>query len=37
MRFDERTRRMVLAGTYPGIGTDKILENMGFEVDVSPI
>jgi len=35
MGFDEKTRRMYLAGTYPGVETETILENMGFEVDVS--
>ncbi len=35
LRFDEETRRMYLAGTYPGVAPEKILNNMGFEVDVS--
>jgi glutaconate CoA-transferase subunit B len=34
-RYDEATKRMYLAGYYPGVTPQKILENMGFEVDVS--
>ena len=37
MRFDEETRRMYLAGIYPGVDTDRILDNMGFEVDMSRV
>lgn len=37
MRFDEETRRMYLAGIYPGVDTDRILGNMGFEVDMSRV
>ena len=35
MRFDEETKEMYLGGTYPGISPQEILENMGFQVDVS--
>lgn len=35
MRFDDKTREMYLAGCYPGIQAEDILENMDFEVDVS--
>ena len=34
-RFDEITRQMYLAGCYPGITTQQVLENMEFSVDVS--
>jgi glutaconate CoA-transferase, subunit B len=34
-RFDRLTKRMYLAGYYPGITTGQILENMEFTVDVS--
>jgi len=34
-RFDESTKRMYLAGYYPGITVQQILENMEFAVDVS--
>jgi glutaconate CoA-transferase subunit B len=34
-RFDEITRKMYLAGYYPGITIREILENMEFSVDVS--
>ena len=35
MRFDEETKEMYLSGYYPGISPQEILENMGFQVDVS--
>jgi glutaconate CoA-transferase, subunit B len=35
MRFDEHTKEMYLAGYYPGIKPDTILENMEFPVDIS--
>lgn len=35
MRFDERTKRMYLAEYYPGVSVEQILENTGFELDVS--
>jgi glutaconate CoA-transferase subunit B len=35
MRFDEDTRRMYLSGCYPGISPQTVLDNMGFEVDIS--
>ncbi|MCE5261929.1 MAG: ketoacid-CoA transferase [Deltaproteobacteria bacterium] len=34
-RFDGPTKRMYLSGSYPGITTQQILENMEFAVDVS--
>ena len=34
-RFDPLTKRMVLAGYYPGITPRQILENMEFTVDIS--
>lgn len=35
MRFDERTKRMYLAGYYPTSSPEDVIENTGFEVDVS--
>jgi glutaconate CoA-transferase subunit B len=35
MGFDDRTRRMYLEGYYPGITPQRILDNMGFEIDIS--
>jgi glutaconate CoA-transferase subunit B len=35
MRFDKHTRRMYLSGCYPGITPQAVLDNMGFEVDIS--
>jgi glutaconate CoA-transferase subunit B len=35
MRFDAASRRMFLGGTYPGIEPERVLDNMGFAVDVS--
>ena len=35
MRFDDETKEMYLAGYYPGIKKEDILDNMEFEVDVS--
>ncbi len=35
MGFDETTREMVLTGYFPGITPQRILDNMGFEIDVS--
>jgi glutaconate CoA-transferase subunit B len=34
-RFDEITKQMYLAGCYPGITTQQVLENMEFSLDVS--
>jgi glutaconate CoA-transferase, subunit B len=34
-RFDELTRKMYLAGFYPGIAIEKILDHMEFSVDIS--
>jgi glutaconate CoA-transferase, subunit B len=35
MRFDQITKEMYLAGTYPGITPEKILANMEFDMDIS--
>lgn len=35
MRFDAASRRMYLAEYFPGKSVDRILENTGFELDVS--
>lgn len=35
LKFDEVTKRMYLAGTYPGITKEQVSENTGFELDVS--
>jgi len=35
MGFDASTKRMVLKGCYPGIHAEQVLENMGFEIDIS--
>jgi len=35
MGFDEKTKEMYLSGYYPGITPRQILDNMGFEVDVT--
>jgi len=35
MRFDEKTKRIYLAEHYPDVSIDEILENTGFEMDVS--
>jgi len=35
LRFDSLTRRMYLDGLYPGVTVTQVLDNMGFEVDVS--
>ncbi|MCP4749841.1 MAG: ketoacid-CoA transferase [Proteobacteria bacterium] len=35
MEFDPITREMYLKGHYPGITPQRVLDNMGFEVDVS--
>lgn len=37
MRFDETTKEMYLAGIYPGISPEKVLENMAFPVDISRV
>ena len=36
-RFDEITRQMYLAGCYPDITPEQVLENMEFTVDVSRV
>jgi glutaconate CoA-transferase subunit B len=35
MGFDENTKEMFLTGYFPGISPQKILDNMGFEIDIS--
>lgn len=35
MRFDEKTKRMYLAGYYPTSSIEDVLENTGFDIDVS--
>jgi len=35
MKFDEQTKRMYLAGYYPNSSPEDIIENTGFEIDVS--
>lgn len=35
MRFDEKTRRMYLAGYYPTSSIEDVVENTGFDIDVS--
>lgn len=35
MRFDEKTKRMYLAGYYPTSSVEDIIENTGFDIDVS--
>jgi glutaconate CoA-transferase, subunit B len=34
MRFDETTRRMYLAGCYPGVTPQQVLDSTGFAIDV---
>ncbi len=35
MRFDDKTRKMYLAGCYPGISAEQVQDQMGFAVDLS--
>jgi len=35
MKFDEETKEMYLSEYYPGITVEKVIENTGFEIDVS--
>lgn len=35
MKFDEKTKRMYLAGYYPTSSPEDIIENTGFDIDVS--
>lgn len=35
MRFDDETKRMYLAEYFPGVTIEEIIENTGFEIDVS--
>lgn len=35
MKFDEKTKRMYLAGYYPTSSPEDVIENTGFEIDVS--
>jgi hypothetical protein len=33
--FDENTREMYLRNHYPGVSTEQVSENMGFQIDLS--
>jgi glutaconate CoA-transferase subunit B len=35
MRFDDKSRKMYLAGCYPGISAEQVQDQMGFAVDMS--
>ena len=35
MKFDEKTKRMYLAGYYPTSSPEDVIENTGFDIDVS--
>lgn len=35
MKFDDETKEMYLSEYYPGISVEKVIENTGFEIDVS--
>ncbi|MDL2289136.1 CoA-transferase subunit beta [Clostridia bacterium OttesenSCG-928-F22] len=35
MKFDDKTKRMYLSEYFPGVTVEQILENTGFEMDVS--
>lgn len=35
LKFDEKTKRMYLAGYYPSSSPEDVIENTGFEIDVS--
>ncbi len=35
MKFDDNTKEMYLSEYYPGVSIEKIVENTGFEIDVS--
>ncbi len=35
MKFDEKTKRMYLAGYYPSSSPEDVIENTGFDIDVS--
>ena len=35
LKFDEKTKRMYLAGYYPTSSPEDVLENTGFDLDVS--
>ena len=35
MKFDSETKKMYVAEYYPGVTLDQIIENPGFEIDVS--
>lgn len=35
MRFDEKNKRMYLAEYFPGVKIEQIIENTGFEMDIS--
>ncbi|MGD9190179.1 MAG: CoA-transferase [Desulfobacteraceae bacterium] len=35
MRFDDKSRKMYLAGCYPGVSAEQVQDRMGFAVDLS--
>ena len=35
LKFDEETKRMYLAGYYPSSSPEDVIENTGFDIDVS--
>ncbi len=35
MKFDEKTKEMYLSECYPGVTTQKVRENTGFDIDIS--
>jgi glutaconate CoA-transferase, subunit B len=35
MKFDEETKEMYLAESYPGVNVERIIENTGFNIDIS--
>jgi len=35
LKFDEKTKRMYLAGYYPTSSPEDVIENTGFDIDVS--
>jgi len=35
MKFDEKTKRMYLAGYYESSSPEQVIENTGFDIDVS--
>ena len=37
MKFDDQTKKMYLAETYPGVTIQRVTENTGFKIDVSRV